>query len=413
MFDLANPQKRERLLVVLAVIALCVVVVMFLPGQFTELNNLAAKKKKFLTDIEELKRHDRIKDEVQERLSDLTNQALVPATEALRNRAMIGYQTWLTGLASSAGLDNVRLRENNAPGVRDAYGKVVFTLTGEGRLDQIAEFLRRFHRTDYLHLMTSVTPSPAPRNPNMFSVEFKIEALTLAQVNSVNVPGNGTTTAITDEERRMLETIRSRAILTEYTPPIPPPPPQPVVAPPPPPPAFVHAPHCVVTAAVWVDGRPQCWIYHRTEEARYQLFEGDTFTLDGTNVTIKKIEMEAERIHAAAAGGVYRIRLGKSFDAYDEQTHTLTAIVDADGRPWGANSTGAPYCVILHELEDDNGVFREVARYVLAAGDMLPMEEVTAIIRSVEPTANQIQMEAAGVVYTIRVGHSFSEFGNE
>ena len=91
----------------------------------------------------------------------------------------------------------------------------------------------------------------------------------------------------------------------------------------------------------------------------------------------------------------------------------LTGIVDANGRPWRTNSTGEPYCVIVYEFEDDVGGVVEAARYVLAAGDSFLMAEVTCIVRSVEPANNQIQIEAAGVTYTIRVEGSFSEFANE
>jgi hypothetical protein len=41
------------------------------------------------------------------------------------------------------------------------------------------------------------------------------------------------------------------------------------------------------------------------------------------------------------------------------------------------------------------------------------MTEVSVAVRNIDPAANQIQIEAAGVVYTIRVGGDFSEFGNE
>jgi hypothetical protein len=64
-------------------------------------------------------------------------------------------------------------------------------------------------------------------------------------------------------------------------------------------------------------------------------------------------------------------------------------------------------------LEDENGRMVEVARHVLAEWDTFPMAEVVATIRSIEPTTNQILMEAAGVEYTIRVGGSFPEFSNE
>ena len=428
MVDLSNPQKREQLLVVLAGVALCVIIVMFLPGQFNELTKLATQKKNLQEDIDELERHARMKDDVQERLSGFTNQALpffvgTPTSRdtATRNMATGGYQNWLLGLASGSGLGNIQVRANTTPGVRDIYGKDVFTVTGDGQLEDIAEFLRRFHRTDYLHMITSVRPSPS-RFQNQFSVEIRIEALALTHVNSVNVPdANGTATTITDEERQMLATIRERAILTEWTPPRPDPPPPPVVQEPPPP-EFDPTPHCVVTGImIGVDGRPQCWIYHRPAEQRYRLFEGESFTLDETVVTIKKIEVQAQKVQVAAAGGIYTINLGKAFADAEEPTYFLTGIVDANGRPWTADSTGEPHCVIVREVEvedeDGNSDFVEVARHFLASGASFPMANVVATVLSVEPsvepTANQIQMEAAGVVYTIRVGRSFSEFANE
>lgn len=414
MFDLANPQKRERLLVVLAGIALCVIVMMVLPGQFGELTRLKNDRENLQAKIDDLKHHDQMASKVKENLTLMMGQALASSGTS-GSMAMSSYQSWLIGLASGSGLGNVQLRAQTVPGVKDVYGKIVFTLTGEGRWEHIAEFLRRFHRIDYLHTIASVTPTPVPRNPSTFTVQFRIEVLALPQVNSVNVPGaDGANIAITDAERQMLATIRQRAILSAYTPPRPEPP---APSDPPPPPDFPHAPYCVVVGIVWEDGRPRCWIYHRTAERRYFLFEGESFMLDGTSVSIKKIEVEAERIQTAAAGGVYAIRLGKSFDEYDEPTYFLTGIVDANGSPWTPDSVGEPHCVIAHrvELEDANGRTRtrEDTSPPLTAEATFPMAEVTATIKSIEPATNQIQLEAAGVVYSIKIGGSFSEFANE
>jgi len=150
----------------------------------------------------------------------------------------------------------------------------------------------------------------------------------------------------------------------------------------------------------------------------HHLFEEESFMLGPVRATVKKIEVNAERIHVAAAGGVYTIRLGKSFAQDDEPSYFLTAIVDADGNPWTAESTGEPYCIIVHGAGyyDDNSNLRitlEQARHLLSVEDSFPMAEVVCTVRSIDPIANQIQIEVAGVVYTIRVEGSFSEFGNE
>ena len=416
MFDLSNPQKREQVLVIVAGIVLCLIVMMVLPGQFGELTRLGNDRERLLSNIEDLKRHDQIKDEVQERLSVMIDQALAPLGTPRSSAALSGYQNWLLELASGAGLGGVRIVNATAAGVRNVYNKHVFTLNGEGRLDQIAEFLRRFHRTDYLHMITRVSPSPSARNPNIFNVTFSIEVLALARVNAVNTPGaNGITTEITDEERQMLAVIRDRAILSEFTPP-PPPPPEPATPPPPPPPFDHIIPFSFLISINEVNDRRECWIYERSIEQMHRLFEGESFSLGGVMATIKKIEMNEQntlppRIQIAAAGGVYAIGLGKSFSDVEDPSYFLTAIVDADGNPWTAESIGAPHCVIIHGSEDGYGSLIETARHLLAEGDSFPMAWVTCTVRSIDPAANQIQIEAAGVVYTISVGSSFSEFG--
>jgi len=412
MFDLSNPQQRERVLVVIAGIALCFIVMLVLPGQFGELTRLDRQRKNLENSIEDLKRHDRIKDDVRERLRTMESQAIADSGSA-RNMAELGYQQWLLELARNVGIggDNAQIRPSTAAGVRDIYNKVVYTLEGEGRLDQIAEFLRRFHRTDYLHLMTNVSPRPSPRNPNVFTVTFRIEVLVLPQVRVNNVPRTDEEiTAITDEERQMLATIRERAILSAYTPPPPDPPPP---TPTPPRLPFDETPYCVVTAIVMVDDRPQCWINHRPAGRMYHLFEEESFMLEGIRATIKKIEMNAQRIQVAAAGGIYAINLGKSFADAEAPSYFFTGIVEENGNPWTAESVGEPHCVIVHGSLDGNGNLAEKVKHVLSAGESFPMAEVSVIVRNIDPVSNQIQMEAAGVVYTIRAGSDFAEFSNE
>jgi len=419
MVDISNPQKRERVLVIFAILALCVIVVLVLPGQFTELTVLKAQREKNQEKIAELESHAKNKDEIQARLLSLQNQAFA-STGTPRTTAVSNYQNWLMGLAGGAGLGNLTLRETRASGVKDIYDKSVFTLDAEGDLGQIAEFLRRFHRTDYLHIMLSVSPRPSTRSPNAnagrasFSVTFRIEVLALPQVRTSNVPSaDNAATASTDEERQTLSTITRRAILSEYAPP---PPVQtntnvePVT---PPPPDFNHTRFCVVTAVVMSDGKPQCWIRNHSEDQAHYLFEGESFMLDRTSATVRKIEVLAGRVHVAAAGGVYSIGLGKSFAEAEDPTYFFTGFVDADGNPWTVESLGEPRCVIVHGYDDDNGNQIEWAKYILSAEASFPMAEVTATVRSVDPTARQIQLEAAGAVYTIRVNGSFSEFANE
>jgi hypothetical protein len=145
----------------------------------------------------------------------------------------------------------------------------------------------------------------------------------------------------------------------------------------------------------------------------YYLFEEETFLLGTIRCTVRKIEMNAERVQVAAAGGVYAVSLGKSFAQADDPSYFLTGIVDADGNPWTEDGIGEPQCVIVHGSTDDNGRIRERAKHILSAGDSFPMERVFCTVRSIDPAVRQIQIEAAGAVYTIRIDGSFAEFGNE
>jgi hypothetical protein len=132
------------------------------------------------------------------------------------------YQNWLKEMATSAGLTNVAPGRPTSTSTGNAknippYVKQTFPLNATGRLEQIAEFLRRFHRTEYMHVIQSVKPTPAGASqPGVFNVVFRIEALSLPQIKEVIIPSVAVPAFINDEER-MLRDIRTRAILTEYT----------------------------------------------------------------------------------------------------------------------------------------------------------------------------------------------------
>ena len=425
MFDFSDSQKRERLLIILAGIVLCGIVTVAVPAQFHEITRSKNERDKLIADIETHETDARNKDEIQSRLSAMLHQALVQAPVltrdstpqersersvkiALESRSVSNYQNWLRDLARSSGLGNVL--DVSAPGtsgtISGIYKKHTFSITGDGRIEHIAEFLRRFHRTEYLHRIHGVQPRSIQNQPGMFNVRFQVEALSLPQVSEVHTPnGDGDAVPLSDDEVQMLATIRERAILSEYSPPR-----SNVEVPPPPP--FDPQPYCFVIAIVQADGRPQCWINHRIAGRTYFLFEEGAFMLGNVNCTVKKIEVNGARVQIAAGGGVYAIGVGKSFEEYDEPSYFFTGIVDENDEPWTEDSTGEPRAVIVHGTETDNGM-AERAKYTLSAGETFPMAYLSGTVASIDPAAHQIQIEAAGVVYTIRTGGSFAEFGNE
>jgi len=417
MFDLSNPQKRERFLVIIAGIALCALVIGIVPAQFREITKSTAERNKLVTDIETHERVARNRDAIQSRLAEVKNQALASSAASVESESVIKYQTWLTALAQSAGL---KITSSSAPSttgsVSGIYKRHAFTIEVEGQLGQIAEFLRRFHRADFLHKIQSFGPRPVQNQPNIIKTTFRIEALSLPQIDFVHVPSSDVNAApVTDEETQMLATIAERRILWEYAPPAPPPPDAP------PPPRFDHNPHCFVIAIVESDGKPQCWIDLRTRGETHFLFEGESFRMGSVPSVVKKIEVKKGRIQVGAAGSVFAIRVGKNFDAterggYDEMCYFLTDILDESGAPWSEDSTGVPRCVIVHgsEVEEGDDVrLVEKARHILAVGESFPMQEVTCTVKAMDPNTERVQIEAVGTVYDIRVGGSFAEFGGE
>ena len=407
MFDLSNPQQRERLLVALAGVALCAIIMVIVPAQYRETTRLKIERDKLVKDIDEHERHAKNKDEIQSRLSSMENQALTSLGTALQNEALSKYQNWLRGLMESADFRSISTTTPvNSGTVKGGYRKHTFSVTGEGRLEQIAEFLRRFRRAEYLHQIQSFGPRPIANQPGMFKVTFRVEALSLPQVAFVNVPNIDEIPPMTDGEQQMLADIRERAILSAYTPP------RPVAERQAPPPPFDSVPYCFVVGIVEVDGKPQCWIDHRTTGRKYYLFEGGTFMLGDVNCTIKKIEVKADRVQIAAAGEIRAIRVGKSFEQYDDPGYFLTNIVGENDELRTEDSAGEPYCIIVHGSETEDGEIIEKEQYILSVGEAFPMALVSCTVREIEPTNNRIQIEAAGVFYTIRIGASFSEFSD-
>ena len=404
MFDPSNPQQRERLLVIVAATVLCAIVVVVLPMQFTETTNLKHEREKLRKNVEELELLAQNKDEIQNRLSTLAAQALAFSG----NEAPSAYNVWLMNLVNDAGLQYTGSGAPNRSGTVRAgtagnvYAKWTFTVNNaEGRLDQIADFFRRFHRADYLHLIKSFSFRPNATRPGIFIVSFTVEALALPGTRFVNVPE---VAEMTDEDEEMLATIRNRAILSQYTPPR-----TPQQTPPRPP--FFNAPYCFVIGITESDGKPRCWIDIRTTGRSYCLFEEESFLLDNIRCTVKKIEVLAQRIQVAAEGEVYAVSLGNTFDkAADENCYYVT-LVDADGNPWTEESTGNPMC----EIEYDPVRVTDGEKYTLkfAEEETFPMKYVTGTIKKIDSAANQVQIEAAGVLYTLKNGGAFSEFADE
>ncbi|GHT45306.1 hypothetical protein FACS189454_04560 [Planctomycetales bacterium] len=307
----SSQQKRELISLLAAGIIFILVAVPLVMSLFgSEMSNLQKKHQKLQADITELKNKVKNEAEIKKRLTDLSNQSLPTRDQYAQSL----YSNWLMQLANEVGIKEYKSDAGSMSPTKNLYKKFSYTLHGRGTLEQLAEFLRRFGKMNYLHLVRGVTPKPI-KNSNEFELTIKVEALSLPQSQNVQELPKIETAAIaaTDDDKKMLKMITDRAIFTEYHPPQ-------IAASPqeparPKPIDFDSSPFCFVTTIVEADGKYQCWINNRIEGKTYKLNEGGMFSLGGVRVFVKKIEFD--RVHFEAVGEFYTVRIGKSFFEFE------------------------------------------------------------------------------------------------
>ena len=424
MFDLSNPQQRERLLVVCAIITLFVLFIGIVPGQFTHIRLQKVERDNWRKQIEEHEQTAQDKDEIQRRLAAMQAQALAEAGTPLGAASVSGYQAWLMSLATSAELGNPSSGQPGTAGsTRGAipYVRHTFSISAEGRLDQIAEFLRRFHRTEYLHIIQSVQPfRQLPNQAGVYAVTFRIEALSLPQIRQASLPSSErNATPITDEERQKLDAIRDRAILSEYRPPAPSPPENGSTTTPAPP-VFDDIAFCYLIGITETDGRPECWIFHRTRMPEPRtLREGETFILAGVRCIIRKISVEAQQIHVdiGGSGTLYSLQVGKNFDEVDEVPPEPDVIVPESNEPVVVSDSenNIAHCFLIAAVEE-NGRLRCHIRnrttrtvYTLSEGGVFLLAGIQCTVKGIDINAQQVIVNIGGGLYVIGVGQHFDQ----
>lgn len=303
---------RDQILLAGVAVLFVIVIVPFYYVLFGNENaKLRTRRNRLNQEIEKLERDVRRKDEIKNRLDDLTSKSLPPGN----NVAQSLYQNWLMDTADEVGLRDKRIDPGSVTSLKNHYKKFTFTLHGRGSLEQIAEFLRRFHKADYLHFARKVMPRPVKESKEM-DVSITVEALSLPQAR----PGSMLPAlapdwqSISDEERAQLKTIADRALFSTYV--APRPEGETAQTAPSPTDEFDHSPYTYVTASVIdKDGRPQVWVDIRTQDKKHQLYVGDMFRLGGVRCFVRKIEFD--RAEFEAAGGSYTVKVGSSFAEYE------------------------------------------------------------------------------------------------
>ena len=315
LFDISNPEKREKALLVIGAIVFVIVMIPMLYHLFgSEVSKQRMERNRLKAEVTKLEEKVKDKNLIKRRLDEFTDRSL----PTIEDFAISQYQNWLMDMATDVGIYEKRVDKPSSTLVRTQkkvqYCKYTFTLHGRGNLEQISEFLRRFHKTNFLHLVQKVSPRPIKNSRDM-DVSITIEALSLPQARSSRTLPDVDREAlkITEAEREMLKRITDRALFTVYSPP------RPDNRPPetakPEPSRFDHSPYCYVTAVVEVDDKPQVWVEVRTEGKKHKLHEGDMFRLGAVRCIVKKIEFD--RVHFEAAGDLYTIKIGNSFAEYE------------------------------------------------------------------------------------------------
>ncbi|MDR1141565.1 MAG: hypothetical protein LBL62_07720 [Planctomycetaceae bacterium] len=316
LFDISSPQKRERLLLVAAgVVFLIIMVPIFYHLFVVDILALRKDRNRFKAEIEKYENDIKNKTEIKNRLDHFTDRSLPSKDDFAKSL----YQNYLMDIAGETGIRESRVDPGSIAVVKTQnkthYNKYTFTLHGKGSLDKIAEFLRRFYKADYLHLVRKVSPRPI-KNSREMDVSITIEALSLPQARSNRtLPAiEEQQLAVTDADKTMLQRITERSLFSAFVPMRPETEPR-VREEIRPPNRFDQSPYCYVMAVVEADGKPQVWIDLRTEGKKFRLYEGEMFQLSGVRCFVRKIEFD--RVQFEAAGGFYTIKPGKSFAEYE------------------------------------------------------------------------------------------------
>lgn len=266
-----------------------------------------------------------------DRLAEWADRSLPSNPDA----AASAYQSWLIGIAETAGLTEVHIAPSRTTQVPGLYVRLPFSFRARGTLAQTAAWLAAFYRADHLHQLRDLSLQPSADGSGL-TLTAGIEAL--AMESAPRVDTLATTSGVRLDEARAAElaaAITKRNLFAPYVPPPPPPPPPTAVVettppppPPPPPPAFDPAKFTILTSIVFVKSEPQAWLDVRPNNQLLKLKVGDAVSVGqfrGTLVRIGDREIEVD-----SDGKKQIVALGKALGhAVELPSATPTAIPTA------------------------------------------------------------------------------------
>jgi len=253
-------------------------------------------------------------------LADLTEHSL-PAD---LNKAEELYQKWLVELVAATKLDEAKMQPGRATPQtyvrnrkqRIVYVKFPYTLTAQGSMDQIVQFLQGFYKLDHLHLIHRMALVPIEKEKGKLDLTLSIEALFLPGADPADSLRTEPAPRLASLDLAALKTaVVKRNLFAEYTPPPPPPvrieprPPQPVVrVEVPRPPSFDPAKFAVITAMVHDEDGAELSIISRTDGKTHTVREGDSVQIGQFKGRVHQIGLQEAVLEE---NGQYRIlRIG-------------------------------------------------------------------------------------------------------
>ena len=122
-------------------------------------------------DIRDKKQFDQFTQEHRDRLDVYRSRSLPSDPEDARRQ----YQNWLVDRATEYGFE---VKRAPTPTSSDVYERLRFTVTGDGDLMQLVEFLHKFYSVDYLHRISLLRVTRDPGTKQL-DLSFTVDALSL------------------------------------------------------------------------------------------------------------------------------------------------------------------------------------------------------------------------------------------
>lgn len=176
--------KREKLL---ASLVGALILLVALGYGFRQIDRTLKARRNQLADvhkqIRDKRRVIRFSHQAADRLKVYERRALPNDLETARSQ----YQEFLVSLVTNAGFDDPNVVASSSRDVRGVYHQFSFTISGQGDLRQLIDFLYEFYAADYLHRVRRLHAKRIP-DTRRLDLSFSIEAVSLPTSENEKLP---------------------------------------------------------------------------------------------------------------------------------------------------------------------------------------------------------------------------------